>query len=149
MAIGRAEVMEYLRGELTELATEACISLEDTQGGVRNAVDRTFLELGVAYSALPTASVADTLYPAACEVSSYFVLRKIANIFARRCDTWTEHPSPEQRRSQQFKQVSERLLETARKAAQGYGYLVTSEGSANMARYGTLLLDNLEPEPEA
>ncbi len=149
MAIGRSDVIEYLRGELSELASEASISVEDTQSGVKNAIDRTFLELGASYSSLASASVSDTLFPAACEVSSYFVLRKIANIFARRCDVWTEHPSPEMKRSQQFKQVAEQLMETARKAAQGYGYLTTSEGSKNIASYGTFLLDNLEPEPEA
>lgn len=146
-AFGRSDLVDFLRGEHRALAADASVEINDTATGVKSVIDRTFLELGTAYSSLSSATADERLYLPACEIASYFLLRRIASIYAPKADVWTEHPSPEERRSQKFEQVT-KLMNAAKKAAQGFGYLTEVDGADNMATYGTFLVDNLEPEPE-
>lgn len=148
MSVARRDVLAFLKGEFSELAANSAvnITIEDSQQGIKAVLDRTFLELGVSYSALATASVDDTLYLASCAVASYFTLARISKALAPKVDIFTEHPSPEKRNSQAFKAVND-LMAHAKREAQGYGYLLRIDGAANMASYGELNLDILEPEP--
>jgi len=150
MAFTRADALAYLASEFSDLALETGLSETDTPAGYGGAIDGALLEYGVAFSDLAGGAVAESDVIAFRALLRYFALLRFSHKLVTRVDIFTEHPSPDVRRSQAVRNVM-KLLDEAKVECIGWGYLTEltkNDLDGGVFQRVTMQLDGQEPNAE-
>lgn len=146
MAFTRANSVAYLTAEFADLAEDTGIATNDTAAGYGGIVDSALLEYGAGFSSLSSASVADADVIPFRALLRYFAFRRFSQILVKRVDIYTEHPSPDARRSQAVRNLMH-LMNDAKAECVSYGYLADTPARDDGGVFTrmTLSLDSVEP----
>lgn len=137
----RAQLAADLWGMLQRQFVEAGITNDDSTGQLKEPVDSTLLALGIDYSDLAAAEVANTDVSKARILARYYGLSTIYDAVLDRVDEQVDAPSVNLRRSQMVTQVKA-ALDNAESAAKPF-IPVFNEGSWGFA---SLSIGYIEPE---
>ncbi len=147
MAYTREEALNYLQDQFHEQAkdfAESGFLDDDTQLGWKGVLDRAFLAYGVSRSSLSTAYASDTDALSIEALLDYFALDSFLKRYAARVDEYTEHPSPDAKRSQAYKNTKD-ARDSALEKCRSLGYL--RDATADRLVYlRPVSVDALEPE---
>jgi hypothetical protein len=138
--ITRATLTTHLATEFAFLAAETGQVVTDTTAGFGPALDRALRAMGVAETALATATVVDANVPAVYALAEYFALLRFQRALAVRGDIdGAKAIGP---RAQIFQHVRD-MLADAVIACQALGYDLRAAAAWEFAH---LTLDYIEPE---
>lgn len=127
MTVERADILDYLNGALSALADEVNDADQDEDDGVEGyklPIDAALRRLGVAKSALATASIDDAREEPAYALAHYYALERFWTTASKRIDTNTGQ-NFSVGRSQLFLHIKD-LLERAAGTCALLGYPVVA-----------------------
>lgn len=133
--MNRADAVDYLV-DITPLATEAGLAVEDSPSGFKSAIDKALGQLGYGFSEVAGAEVDDSDAQDLIALTEYFALETIYRRFALKTDVQLEGPQSK-KFSQQFTQTA-KLRDDARKKLEEMGFLT---GSFELGELGLGLIE--------
>src|SRR5512146_2583150 len=126
MSYTRANAIAYLSAQFYEQRkdfSDSGFSDDDTATGWKSILDRSFFTYGISRANLTSVSLciaADDDFLKIEALLDYFALDDFLKRYAARVDEYTEHPSPDAKRSQAYKNTKDALAE-AKAKVNGYG----------------------------